>query len=315
MVRGAPSCARALAATAVLALVATTAQQPVRAQGEDTGRMASEAYERGATAYDAGDYATAARELARADALVPNAVALELALRSAARADDAPFAMLLVERAEQRQGTGTLAQTATETRNAFVTRVAVLQVHCPARRACRASMDGEPIAIGVRRWVKPGDHAIELTVDNKLESRHVRVEPQQELSVESAVAPAPEPVFPPIAPAVQPEPDGGLSPWWFWGGVALTAVAGGVLIWSAVDTKNKYDTFQQAEPPTLAMQEDGEAAKLRTNIFVGITSALGVATAAFGIFAVRWSDAPASADESVAMALSPTSIQLTAHFR
>jgi hypothetical protein len=102
--------------------------------------------------------------------------------------------------------------------------------------------------------------------------------------------------------------------------VALTAVAGGVLVWSAVDTKDKYDTFHAAQPPTLVMQEDGLAAKLRTNIFVGVTAALGVATAAIGIFAVRWSDAPASPDDSTAvssMAVSwgPTSIQLTGHFR
>ena len=171
------------------------------------------------------------------------------------------------------------------------------------------------MAIGVRRWVKPGDHAIELTVDAKLESKRVHVDPEQEVVVESALPPGPEPSPPPAPPAPPPEPSGVLSPWWFGGGVVLTAVAGAVLIWSGVDTKQKYDEFRDALPPTVGMQEEGEAAKLRTNILIGVTAALGVATAAIGIFAVRWSDAPESADDSVALFWSPTSIQLTAAFR
>jgi hypothetical protein len=311
---------RALGVVAVLGLVATTAPQPAHAQTDSTVRMAGEAYDRGAAAYDAGDYAAAAREFARADALAPNPVALELAIRSATRIDDAPFAMLLVERAERRGATDTLAEIAAETRAALAAHVANIQVLCPARRVCRAALDGEPIAIGVRRWVKPGDHAIELTVDGKLESKHVHVEPQEELVAKSLVPPAPEPSPSPAPPppsAAEPEPSGAVSPWWCLGAGVLTAVAGGVLVGSAVDTKNKYDAFQQAQPPTVAMQDEGRAAQLRTNIFVGVTAALGAATLATGLLAVRWSGDSPSNEGSTALELSagPSSLHLTAHFR
>src|SRR5262249_30308245 len=62
---------------------------------------ARQAYDRGATAFDNKDYATAARELARADDLVPNNVALVTALKAALRADDAVLGMTLAERADE----------------------------------------------------------------------------------------------------------------------------------------------------------------------------------------------------------------------
>ncbi|MDI1452178.1 hypothetical protein QHF85_49515, partial [Polyangium sp. 6x1] len=74
----------AFAAAALVLLCAA----PSRA-AEPAATEAKAAYDRGAAAYERGDMATAARELARADALAPNPVALASALRAAIEGDDA----------------------------------------------------------------------------------------------------------------------------------------------------------------------------------------------------------------------------------
>ena len=64
------------------AWVATTA--PAFADAKDL-EGARAAYDRGAAAYDAGNYELAASELTRADDLAPNDIALELALKAAVK--------------------------------------------------------------------------------------------------------------------------------------------------------------------------------------------------------------------------------------
>ena len=99
MVRRVPLPARrrllsALAVGCALTAIATAA--PARADEELTD--ARKAYDRGAKAYDDGDYVTAAREASFADQLVPNTTALELALKSVLRVELHVLAMQLADR-------------------------------------------------------------------------------------------------------------------------------------------------------------------------------------------------------------------------
>jgi len=86
-----------------IVLAAALMVAPLAARADDP-EAARAAYDRGAAAFKAKRYAEAAAELVRADALAPNAVALESALKAAELADDAALAMTLADRAEQRAG-------------------------------------------------------------------------------------------------------------------------------------------------------------------------------------------------------------------
>src|SRR5688572_26773486 len=76
------------------------AQEP--AQIEARHAEARAIYERGTRAFGTKDYALAAREFARADAVVPSNAALEAALEASLLAGDPVLGMQLAERASGR---------------------------------------------------------------------------------------------------------------------------------------------------------------------------------------------------------------------
>jgi hypothetical protein len=71
-------------------------------------------------------------------------------------------------------------------------------------------------------------------------------------------------------------------------GGTLTAAAGGFLIWSGLDTNAKRKAFDHA--PTQANKDDGDSRQLRTNIAIGVTAGLGVATAVTAFLVDRQTD-------------------------
>src|SRR4051794_29326385 len=103
---------RALGVASSIGLACVLAAGSANAGGppdEATKEAARQAYDRGAAAYDAGDYARATAELTRADELFASDVALELALKAAVKGDDPRAAMVLAARADKRARGGTLA--------------------------------------------------------------------------------------------------------------------------------------------------------------------------------------------------------------
>src|SRR4051794_25933146 len=85
----------------------------------DGGHDPAALYEKGAAAQQRGDYADAARLFAKADALAPNPIALEAALRAGTTADSAVFAMELADRADARAKTKALAAAVAGAKSAF----------------------------------------------------------------------------------------------------------------------------------------------------------------------------------------------------
>ncbi len=69
-------------------------------------------------------------------------------------------------------------------------------------------------------------------------------------------------------------------------GAAVTVALGGFTIWSGLDTLSARDDFRSH--PTAAGYDDGVGREHRTNVLLGATAVAGVATAAIGIFGVRW---------------------------
>jgi hypothetical protein len=86
-----------------------------------------------------------------------------------------------------------------------------------------------------------------------------------------------------------------LNPLYFYIGAGATAVLGGVTIWSGIDTVNNpgkdrvRDTCQHGTQASCdSVFNQGKNAELRTNVLIGATSVVGVATAVIGIFFTDW---------------------------
>jgi hypothetical protein len=115
-----------------------------------------------------------------------------------------------------------------------------------------------------------------------------------------------------------PPPTTGPSPLWFYVGAGVTAVAGGVTLWSALDTKKAFDDYER-DLPSLSQREvdarvsDGHDKELRTNLFIGVTAVAAVGTAALGLFVVDWGKGK-EARGGATLLLGPTGIAAVGRF-
>ncbi|HEX7664182.1 MAG TPA: hypothetical protein VF407_06725 [Polyangiaceae bacterium] len=173
-----------------LALALPTIFVAVSARADETVDDARSEYDLGSKDLDANRYAPAAAHFARADALVPNAVVLELALRTVLRSDAGPLAMELADRAETR---GVDAALAKQARARFVRTTGRIVVRCPDGSTCSARVDERLVPNEAATWVTAGDHAIELTVDGHVDRNTLRVDPGATLDVRPLTLRSPPP--------------------------------------------------------------------------------------------------------------------------
>jgi hypothetical protein len=103
---------------------------------------------------------------------------------------------------------------------------------------------------------------------------------------EPAAAPPP-PAFV-EAPAAPPPPRASplQSKWIFIGAAAATAVAGGLALWSGLDTLSARDSY--VSDPTEERYHNGVSREKRTNWLIGGTAVLGAATLGLGLFVTHW---------------------------
>ncbi len=246
---------------------------------------ARDLYAQGAAAYDAGDYARAASLLAKADALGPNATTLELALNAVLRTDDAVLGEELALRVDVRGGSSELADFARRAHGRFQPNVGRVRVVCAGDHKCTAKVGANTWSGGEIHAVTPG--AVDATFDERSAQARVAPGAQVDLVEPSRVVIAP-PTPPPSVLGVVPEEkprSRGVTPAVFWTGFALTAIAGGVTIASGVDTASIHGAFVTS--PSVDTQSRGRDAELRTNVLLGSTLGLGVATLAIAFF-TQW---------------------------
>jgi len=297
----------------LLLLAALTAPRLVRAEdpGESEAR-ARDAYERGSSAYRAGDYARAAREFAAADALVPNAVTLRAALDAATLADDAVLGARLLSRVDRGPEDGALGAAIASARARFAHRTGRVVVHCARGVRCLAAIDGAPVKPLAPEIVSVGVHTVSVEGSGPLEQHMVEVLADQAVDVGSS----PVVVAPPPPPLESPPAPGGASPAWFFAALAATGVSAGLSIWSGVDTLQRHSSFEAAGclrgPASVTcsdLESAGTSAQTRTNALLGVTAGIGVGTAVLGLFVVRWRHA-ARADVGLAFQGSRLSLAL-----
>ncbi|HWP08127.1 MAG TPA: hypothetical protein VNN72_20430 [Polyangiaceae bacterium] len=270
-------------------------------------RAAAEAFDLGRQSYKDGRYAEAAEQFERADSNAPSSTALELAIRSRDKAGDldragtlAALALALYPDDEN------ISKIAPDVVSRAGASTFELTVTCA--EPCEIA-DGQQIVHGnaARQrtlFLAAGTHSLRAGyAGGKTESKSVdavaggsgtldfsgaKVEDES-----PSEAPPPEPKEEPPPPAEEEPKRSGLPPTVVWIGAGATAVAGGVTIWSGIDTVNNPGADKvKAECPkgdtSCALYKDGRSKQARTNILLGVTGGLAVATGLIAAIAVDW---------------------------
>ncbi|MFO0593277.1 MAG: hypothetical protein U0441_37390 [Polyangiaceae bacterium] len=285
-----------------------------RAHGDDAAvrARAREAYDRGVAAQSKGAFAEAARAFATADALVPSPAALGAALEAAAAADDAVLGAELCDRAAARSADGSVP---TERR---------AQCDAARRRTGRltpsadATIDGASVKAGRAAVVLPGAH----TVRAGTWSRTVTIAGGEAAAIEVPAGAGAEAASAGAAsgagtaagagaasgssgagaasgssgnagdPAMAAGGGPRISPVWAVTAGAVTAVAAGFTIASAIDTKEKHDAFVAlgCDGPKhgdcTERARHGAFAQDRTNVLIGVTAGLAVAASVLTVITI-----------------------------
>ena len=166
-------------------------------------------------------------------------------------------------------------------------RVAKLEVH--ASDLTDLKVDGAAFEVGDQSnasfvvYVTPGTHVIEGKHGDKTAEERPVATAGSSMSV---VLLPPKDAPPPVAVVVEEKPRSGWSPIVVAVGGGLTAVAAGFLVWSGVDTLGQRSAFDAS--PTQANLDAGKSDQLRTNVLLGVTLGLAVATGVVAIFLVDW---------------------------
>jgi hypothetical protein len=102
------------------------------------------------------------------------------------------------------------------------------------------------------------------------------------------------------------EKKSGLPPAVFYIGLAATAVLGGATVWSGIDTLNNpgTDAIDKCKATAgcdpVPLFDEGKAHETRTNVFIGVTSVVGVTTGILALFFTNWGDDSAPAEKKEA---------------
>jgi hypothetical protein len=186
--------------------------------------------------------------------------------------------------------------------------------------ASEVGVDGQPVELGTS-YVEPGDHVVRARARGAAIERAVSVQAgaSQRLVLEPVAAPAPVAVAVPLVVAgghaaapralggapvergAEARPGKPLSPVWFFVSLGATAAAGGLALWSGLDTvqaRNAWDAH-----PTAAGLEEGRDKQLRTNVLLGATAGLALVSGALGVFATDWSGGPQRVEARAGVAL------------
>jgi hypothetical protein len=296
---------------AALAGACLSGAAPVRADAPATDTQAHQAYERGTQAYRRKDYATAAREYAAADALSPNPTALQAALDAAVQVDDPVLGAQLLDRARGSPRTNSLVSTMLVAEQKFAHRTGRIGVACAAQ-PCLATIDGAAVDPSRPVVVRVGSHTVMVDSAGAASTQTVTVPPDETVTVASAAPPAPTPApaspsssspapppmtstdspLPPPPPVTDDAP--GISRVWFLVGAGATVLVGGVTLASAIDVASQNGAFAVCRTASATASDDcgqrqsnGQSAQARTNVLLGVTAVLGLATVVLIPF-VRW---------------------------
>lgn len=277
-------------------------------------RHAADEFEAGRRAFRARDFETAAVHFENADRAVPNADTLRIAIRARREAGQLDRAATLAALGLNRDPKHKALRNYAEATLALAEKqLHEVEIHCEPE--CSVAVDNrvtpyEQVGRAIL-YLEAGEHSIVAGWSgNRTQARQLEAIAGGKSTLGFEAPPEePEPTAAPLteAPEADDLVDGhpgetaelrssGLPPHVFWAGAGLTAVLGGVTIWSGLDTqanpgpdKVRAECVGQGE--SCSLYQDGLAKQRRTNILLLSTGVAGVATTLIGIFATDWEGA------------------------
>ena len=268
-------------------------------------RIAADRFDEGRSSFKVGAFAEAAEHFEAADARAPSSAALGLAMRSRSEAGHFAKAATLAELVLVRHPElPELVQQANAIILAHQAELAHLTIECASR--CELVIDkklvhGSSMTVW-RVYVEPGTHEVVANFAQERdaattatieagESSMLKLAPPPVVEPQVAVLPVVPPVLetpPPTMPS--PHHHKGLPPIYFWAGVGGTSLLTAVTVWSGIDTLNNpgADAVRKgcvAGDTNCALYKEGKQKELRTNILIGSSIVVALATAATGIWA------------------------------
>ena len=274
-------------------------------------RKAASAFDSGREAYKSGAYAEAAEHFELADTHAASDKALEFAIRSRQKAGQLDRAATLAELALRRYPDNhSLQELCDEVLALTAGDLARVSVRCdvPCELVVGTTLVYGRAATDRVVYLEPGEHTMVASWPKQGSAKKKVV---AELGGESEVhferpgeAGEDKVTLQPLYRAddtpvedegVEDEEEGGgLPPEVFWAGAVLTVVGAGVTVWSGIDTLNnpgeeRIETECVGLGTDCKLYKQGKLNELRTNILLGVTGGLGVATGIIGVFATDWS--------------------------
>jgi hypothetical protein len=294
----------AMVGAVAMALVAPRARADE--PSPDRVRAAAEEYDKGRRMYLAGDYDSAATHFENAWRDAPRGETLRSAIRARVSAKQPARAATLAAYAQVKYASeAPILETANKTLADAGPTLFALTVKCTPECAVLSDARLASLTESTQQtiYLDPGAHDVVVAWSgDRSEKRKVTAKAgaKEELVLQAPPMPVKPPPPPPAQPPTSPPPDKRevatkpLPPIVTYVGAGLTVVAGGITIWSGVDTLNnpgkdavRRDCVGQDE--SCSTYQKGRSAQLRTNILIGVTAGLGVATGVIAIFFTQWS--------------------------
>lgn len=310
------TCSAFLVAAGLCLLVARSGHAETGPSAEDI-KVAGTEYDLGRQSYKKKKWVEASEHFEMADSRAPSAVTLELALRSRDKASQLDRAAMLAALALRRHPKETaLVKLAESVLKRGRAELHSLTVKCSP--ACDLVL-GTKLVHGVAAtertvFLAPGTTQVNASWSGgrtRSSSLEATKGGSGELSFEAPPEPKPEDATPAqakprpasaVAPGPAPAPagdagaeaKGGLPPLVFFVGAGLTAVAGGLTIWSGIDTQNNPGKDKVREQcagqgTSCPAYQDGLDRQNRTNLLLGVTAGVGVVSGVIGAFFTDWS--------------------------
>jgi hypothetical protein len=294
--------AAAVAIAGASCFTVLTATSPAGAQ--DVAGAAN-AFSRAQKAELSSDHDTAAELYELADSLAPAPEALRSALRARKASGHLGSAALHAERLLRRypddKRSKDLAEATIEEAKRKLARV---EVQCRPK-ACGLVVDGAAGSSEVSEshvvFLEPGRHEVNAAFGSDRATARVTLARAGDRTSFTFEAPPPSSTARMTDSAgkgavgnasAEPGADRGtktsqrgLSPWIFVTGAVVTAGLGAATLWSGLDTLSAHDAYQGNE--TQRSYEDGLDKEKRTNVLIGATVVVGLATGVVAAF-TRW---------------------------
>jgi hypothetical protein len=290
-----------LRALLAVSLISTAAFADKGTPSAEHIKSAAAEYDAGRRAFTDGKFEDAAIHFENAYHDAPAAQALRFAIRARKQANQLARAATLAIIAQQYADDEATQQTVKEVLSEATPKLFKMSVSCDID--CAVAADGRVVSIEDAKrftvFLQPGPHTVVVSWPGD-RSKSLDVKAREGQALEQSFVAPPMPVAQhgnggvgggtPLTEQPSNKPFG---PAVFITLASLTAISGGILIWSGIDTINNPGTAAVkagcvGQGESCPLYQQGLASQTRTNVLIGVTGGLGLLTFV-SVFLTQWS--------------------------